>query len=53
MRELSDEQLEEWVKEKMYDPHKAIEDIEEELDNLAKDLAHTRALTHEKSQVKL
>lgn len=53
LRELSDEQLEEWVKEKMYDPHKAIEDIEEELDNLAKDLAHTRALTHEKSQVKL
>ena len=53
LRDLSDEALEAWVKEKMYDPHSAVEDIESELDNLAKDLAHTRAVSGDKHSLKL
>ncbi|MBA7494115.1 NAD-dependent malic enzyme [subsurface metagenome] len=47
LRDMNDEDLEEWIKEKMYDPHKAVEAIEDELDSLAKDLAHTRQLSRE------
>lgn len=47
LRDMTDEELEEWIQEKMYDPHKAVEAIEDELDNLAKDLAHTRQLSRE------
>lgn len=51
LRGTSDEDLEEWIKEKMYDPHKAVESIEDELESLAKDLAHTRSLQGEKSNL--
>ncbi|KAJ9658234.1 hypothetical protein H2198_003807 [Neophaeococcomyces mojaviensis] len=53
LREMSDEKLETWIKDHMYDPHSEVESTENELDSLAKDLAHTRSLSQEKNPLKL
>lgn len=38
LREMDDEQLEEWIKEKMYDPHSETKNLEEEVKEIAMEL---------------
>jgi len=53
LRDMSDDDLELWIKDHMYDPHSEVESIEYELESLAKDLAHTKRLSQEKYSLKL
>jgi malate dehydrogenase (oxaloacetate-decarboxylating)(NADP+) len=39
LREMSDEQLEEWIRSKMYDPHAETRNLEEEVKEMARELA--------------
>lgn len=39
LRDLSDEQLEEWIRSKMYDPHAETKSLEAEVEKVAMDLA--------------
>ena len=38
LRELKDEELDEWIREKMYDPHAETKILEEEVQDIARDL---------------
>ena len=39
LREMDDEQLEEWIRSKMYDPHAETKNLEEEVKEMARELA--------------
>lgn len=41
LREMSDDELEMWIKEKMYDPHKETEELESEVRDIARGIINT------------
>ena len=45
LREHDDEELEQWIKEKMYDPHKELEELETEVRDIAEGIMSTSKAT--------
>ena len=41
LRDMDDEELEKWIKEKMYDPHKETEELESEVRDIARGIMNT------------
>jgi malate dehydrogenase (oxaloacetate-decarboxylating)(NADP+) len=44
LRDMDDEKLEDWIKEKMYDPHKETEELENEVREIVRDLTSSSRL---------